>query len=169
MKKPKALRRPWTPLERLPLNPALAALGEGWAAAYGNETYQVMTREVPVNLPGWPASVTHLSIKRNDRREVHDWRDLQRVKNEVCGEAAEAVEVYPAERRLVDTANQYHLWVFPDGFELPFGYGFRAVADGTGRLTETGARQRPFRGDERPADAISPERAEALTKAALGD
>jgi len=29
----------------------------------------------------------------------------------IVGEEHEAFEVYPAESRLVDTANQYHLWV----------------------------------------------------------
>src|SRR5262249_13701026 len=53
----------------------------------------------------------HLAIFRNDRQPVHDWRDLQRVKNDICGPEAEACEIYPAESRLCDRANTYHLWV----------------------------------------------------------
>jgi hypothetical protein len=37
---------------------------------------------------------------------VHDWRDLQRIKNQLVGPECEAVELYPAESRKVDTANQ---------------------------------------------------------------
>lgn len=63
----------------------------------------------------------HLSIKRNDRGVVHDWRDLQRIKSELCGPEAEGVELYPAESRVVDMANQYHLWVFTKN---KIGFGF---------------------------------------------
>jgi hypothetical protein len=70
---------------------------------YLNDVYQVAVRA--------NAGVTHLSIKRLDKEPVHDWRDLQDIKNELCGKESNAVEVYPAESRLVDSANQYHLWV----------------------------------------------------------
>jgi len=70
---------------------------------------------------GWPRMV-HLSIRREDRKPINDWRDLQRLKNELCGTDTEAVELYPAERRLVDAANQYHLYVLEPGFNFPFGY-----------------------------------------------
>ena len=30
-------------------------------------------------------SMAKLSIRRNDREAVHDWRDLQRIKNELVG------------------------------------------------------------------------------------
>jgi len=51
----------------------------------------------------------HLSIKRLDKHPVRDWRHFQRIKNELIGEENEAVELYPAQSRLVDTTNQYHL------------------------------------------------------------
>jgi hypothetical protein len=38
------------------------------------------------------------------------------------------VELFPAESRLVDTANQYHLWVMADAeYRFPFGYQRRLV------------------------------------------
>lgn len=80
--------------------------------------------------------VIHLSIKRRDRHPIHDWRHLQRIKNELVGTEYDAVELYPAERRKVDTANQYHLWVFASEAELPdaervcrWGYREREVTD----------------------------------------
>ena len=96
--------------------------------------------------------LTHLSIKRHDRESMHDWRDLQMIKTVLCGPEAEAMEVYPAESRLVDTANQYHLWVLPKGMALPFGFadGRLVVTTGGGK-----AEQRPF--EVPPLDAMSQE------------
>jgi len=69
----------------------------------------------------------YLSIKRIDKEPIHDWRDLQSIKNMLCGSDREAIEIYPNENRLVDTANQYHLIVFPKDYILPFGYTKREV------------------------------------------
>lgn len=63
-----------------------------------------------------------LSIHRRDRKPIRDWRHMQAIKNEVAGPERIAVEVYPAESNLVDTSNEYHLWVLPVGTELPFGF-----------------------------------------------
>ncbi|HRH85667.1 MAG TPA: hypothetical protein PLO41_02360 [Rubrivivax sp.] len=85
-----------------------------------------------------------LSIKRRDRAPVHDWRELQQIKNMIVGDEHEGFEVYPAESRLVDTANQYHVWVFVDpAVRLPVGYGQREVMD-CGAAAAVGAWQRGF-------------------------
>lgn len=79
---------------------------------------------------GGKVMLTHLSIKRNGREPIHDWADLQAIKNAICGPEAEAVELYPAESRLVNAANQYHLWVLPIGLHWPVGFnGGRQVFD----------------------------------------
>ncbi len=70
---------------------------------------------------------------------IRDWRVLQRIKNDVAGPEREAIEICPAESRLVDTANQYHLWVLPEGEKMPLGFHERLVTDDVGK---TGARQR---------------------------
>ncbi len=49
------------------------------------------------------------------------WAEKQEIKNELFGTKRAAVEVFPAEDRLVDAADVYHLWVFEKGFQLPFG------------------------------------------------
>lgn len=90
-----------------------------------NNVYQVdMRKAEPIE--GWP-EVTWLSIKRRDRAPVGDerFRDFQEIKNKLVGEEAEAVELYPAESRLVDTCNQYHLWVV--NVRFPFGFPRRSV------------------------------------------
>src|SRR6516164_7566855 len=74
---------------------------------FRNDRYQVFMRSIPAGR--WPA-LTHLSICRIDRKPIHDWRELQEIKNALVGPEHEAVELYPAESRLVDTANQFHLW-----------------------------------------------------------
>lgn len=108
-----------------------------------NDEYQVAVYPPEANegvtKQGWPP-VIHLSIKRIDREPVHDWRDLQEIKNLIVGPDHEAVELYPAESRKVDLANQYHLWVLADaGIHFPFGFETRAVQyDNAG-----GAKQRP--------------------------
>jgi hypothetical protein len=40
-------------------------------------------------------SVRHLSINREDRRPVTNWRHLQQIKNEVCGELWTGAEFSP--------------------------------------------------------------------------
>ena len=98
-----------------------------------NDLYQVHKR---IGNP----EVIHLSIRRLDRGPVHDWRDLQMIKNELVGPENEAVEIYPAESRLVDEANQYHLWVFADPeYRIPFGFHDGRVVSNT---ESGGSRQR---------------------------
>ena len=95
--------------------------GEVWI----NEKYQVIKRQMPEK--GEP-ELYWLSIKRRDREPIHDWRDLQEIKNMLVGEENEGIELYPAESRKVDTSNQYHLWVLADPKQkLPFGFPERAV------------------------------------------
>lgn len=88
---------------------------EQWA----NDTYVVHKRVHHSSKPDVPPMI-HLSIRRQDRQPCRDWRDFQRIKNQLAGPEWEAVEVYPAESRLVDMANQYHLWCFQ--FSLGIGY-----------------------------------------------
>jgi hypothetical protein len=108
---------------------------------YQNSRYMVMVRPMGVGAFG-PAF--HLSIKRLDQQPIHDWRDLQRIKNEIVGPEAEGVEIYPAESRMVDAANQYHLWCFTE-YKFPFGFNERLVmTPEESEKLEPGASQRPF-------------------------
>lgn len=59
--------------------------------------------------------MVHLSMRTRENDARHDWREMQRVKTELCGEDWEAIELYPATERTVDTANQFHLWCYPPG------------------------------------------------------
>ncbi len=149
----------WTPFEEADVDrsdPEAAFAFEG-CTIFLNNKYQVAVRpcETPSGL------MVHLSIKRRDKLPIHDWRDLQRIKNELVGPEAEGVELYPAESRLVDSANQFHIFCFP---EAAFPFGFHE-----GRLvTEAGAngsKQRPFPLFKKPPDLITQEgMAERLRK-----
>lgn len=60
-----------------------------------------------------------IGISNNDGSARHDWRDFQRIKNQLVGEEWEAVELYPAESRLNDPSNFFLLWCAPS---FPFGF-----------------------------------------------
>jgi hypothetical protein len=91
-------------------------------------TYQVALDRSVRN--GFDLPMIHLSIKRVDRGVIRDWRVFQEIKNALVGPECEAIELYPAESRLVDSANQYHLWCFADpSIRVPVGYTERLVDD----------------------------------------
>ena len=97
------------------------------------------TNEVYNGFPKENGEVVWLSIKQRDKEPIHDWRDLQQIKNEVVGEEAEAIEIYPAASRKMDVANQYHLFAFTT--PIPIGFVGRAVESST-KAEQVGAKQR---------------------------
>ena len=92
-----------------------------------NDTYGAAIKHFQSRSPFVPT--TQLNLWRHDDGTVRDWYDLQRIKNDVLGVDVEAFELYPAESRLVDTANSYHLWAFPAGYRIPL-----PIALGRGRM-----------------------------------
>ena len=107
---------------------------------FRNDLYQVTRRAL--NEDG----LVHLNIRRIDGRACHDWRHFQQIKNELIGEECEAVELYPAESRLVDTSNKYHLVGIADpAFRFPTGDFFGNKRDVSYVPGGTpGTRQRPL-------------------------
>jgi hypothetical protein len=96
---------------------------------YENDRYVVIVREYEdcrhlvdegIVLPeGW----TWLCIvPKASGSYARPWQDFQRIKTEIVGPEREAVELYPAESRLIDTSNAWHLWCPPAGTEWPFGW-----------------------------------------------
>lgn len=108
-----------------------------------NDLYQVQVRRFVCAAFG-NAEMVHINIRRCDGAAVFDWRHRQLIKNQLVGEECEAFEVYPAESRLVDTSNKYHLWAFVDpSIRLPVGIdrGGRDVVEGEVK-SPPGMRQR---------------------------
>lgn len=125
MKKRKRRTRPaWDDWQTGTDHPLLVGT-PGYIGTFVNALYQVEMKEFP---SAWGPMIW-LSIVNRDRSHRHDWRELQRIKNELVGPEREAIELYPAESRLVDTNNQFHLFVFPEGVTVPLGYCERDVSD----------------------------------------
>lgn len=116
-------------------------------AMYVNETYVVSVfKNEAHGFPPEIGALWHLSIRRQDREALPDWRDFQQIKNDICGSECEALELYPAQSRVMDSANQYHLFVFMNSdITIPCGYTDihpDAQRDG---LTIGKSKQRPFK------------------------
>ena len=78
---------------------------------WGNDRYTVTVHFLDGDRDGFVELTIH-----NHRRTTHiPWRHLQQIKNEVLGADREAVQLFPAEDRLVDTANEYWLYAYPTG------------------------------------------------------
>lgn len=104
-----------------------------------NDLYQVQIRYFR------DKGFAHLNIRRKDGKAImRDWRHFQWIKNQLIGAENEAVELYPAESRMVDTNNKYHLWCSLDpSFRFPFGMPKRDV-DYRQLGTTAGTKQRPL-------------------------
>lgn len=104
---------------------------------YWNSRYSVtVVREKQQLVRG--ARCETLLIISADQSADHDWRDFQRIKNELLGENWEGIELYPAERRKVDPSNAFVMFCFDKC--LPIGVKDRDVVGGY-------APQRPVNGE----------------------
>lgn len=115
--------RKWQPMKR-----STDKMTDG-AAIWDNWLYTVTVRNCGLNPfsnhPSAPCGV-QLGISCHDGEARHDWRDFQRIKNDIVGSDWEAVELYPAESRLLDPSNYYILWCFPS---IPLGkFNGRVIA-----------------------------------------
>ena len=88
---------------------------------YISDTYHVCLRQLEPEEHGFgkDIDIIWLSYKRHDRKSFGDWRIKQHIKNQMVGPECEAIEIYPAESRKMDSSNQYHLWCFPKGMTFP--------------------------------------------------
>jgi len=118
----------WEPLwPGKPIVNGYKPTGAETAETWVNDKCQVYVYDYP-SPEGWPPLV-ELSLKLNTREPWSDWRDFYRIKSELCGTACWAMELYPAQYALVDTANQYHMYVFAPGMHFPIGLRQPAVTD----------------------------------------
>tara|TARA_R100000656_G_scaffold105657_1_gene77786 strand:+ start:335 stop:856 length:522 start_codon:yes stop_codon:yes gene_type:complete len=98
-----------------------------------NDIYTATVRKLKPKEHGFTGiEITEISISRLDGKAVHDWRHIQWLKNDVVGTEIDAIEMYPKESKLVDTANQYWLYAFTQGLDFPLvpkGFTTRVVSD----------------------------------------
>ena len=78
---------------------------------WGNDRYTVNVHLLDGSRDGF----VELAVHNHNRTPHVPWRHLQQIKDEVVGADREAVQLFPAEGRLVDTANEYWLYVYPAG------------------------------------------------------
>lgn len=113
----------WPPWETLRF-PRGTISTKGWAAEFEtvhrNWVFSVLDRALP-------CGVRHLAI--TSLTEVRPtWWEMQRIKNELAGETATAVEVYPPQSEVIDQANMFHLWVLPQ----PLSFSLYEARQGKG-------------------------------------
>lgn len=140
-------RQKWTPWVQLqePANPDRLVDEPDQVRVANNIYLVIMARKTFVNPGGEEGAFTYLSIKRHDKKPIHDWRELLRIKNELIGAECWAVEIYPPMKHLMDTSNQFHLYAFPEGYVMPFGvYANAVVVDGDGTTGPGKSCQRPL-------------------------
>jgi len=61
----------------------------------------------------------HLRIKRIDNKPIRNYKDMQKIKNDLLGEGVTAIEVFPAVLDEIDNSNTYHLWASDKFRNLP--------------------------------------------------
>jgi hypothetical protein len=168
----------WLPFAEVPLDKVLAAYPEerreivrasmGDSKMYVNNKYQVTVKRIMD--PDDPAQkkirALQMTINSIDLEPVHDWREIQRIKNAVAGEECEAVQLFPAESRLVDANNSTYLFCAPPCQDengevitdsetglwvwtrFPIGFQYRMVSE----TPAPGCKQRPWPKNYRPTN-----------------
>jgi hypothetical protein len=105
----------WGEWETLTFPPGSA--GRRWAAdfttAHRNRVFSVLDRTLK-------NGIRHLAVTSLSQ-ERPSWWEMQRIKNEIAGEDATAVEVYPPQTEVVDGADMFHIWVVTG----PLDFGFK--------------------------------------------
>lgn len=68
-----------------------------------------------------------LGISHLSGESRHDFKDFQDIKNQVCGEDWEGIELYPAESRLILPGSRFFMWCVPGGV---IGWGIKEGENG---------------------------------------
>jgi hypothetical protein len=104
----------WGQWETIPIMPGTVGNG-GWAATvttcHKNRVFAVLDRTEEIG-------VRHLAVSSLSGIRP-TWPEMQRIKNELAGPDATAIEVYPPQADVVDEADMFHLWILRG--KLPFG------------------------------------------------
>ena len=105
---------------------------DGWPSlvshAMRNAVFSVLVREDY-------SGVLHLAVASLSGVRP-SWYEMQRIKSDIAGQDATAVEVYPPQSEVVDGADMFHIWVLPVG--LPFGLHKMTTGGSDGRHTAPG-------------------------------
>lgn len=84
-----------------------------WASrAYRDKHFVVLINDKVRTTNGF-AQLAYI-VPNNKGRDVL-WKDLQKIKNEIFGKEAGAIQYFPKESMLVNECNVYWLFVYPEG------------------------------------------------------
>lgn len=108
----------WTPLVHRPGMTNRDDCPRGVKSCWSNENLIALVYDLKRTPLG---DAIPIGVRRVDGKPVRPtFHDMQRVKNQLAGSDATAVEVYPPENDLVDAANMYWMLVFPGVTSFPF-------------------------------------------------
>ena len=93
-----------------------------------NSRYGVLKRARTITINGGDVACVRLGISNYDQSARRDWREFQRIKNELAGPEMVAIELYPEDSKVVDPSNWFILWCVPAGY-IDCHLGERNVRD----------------------------------------
>jgi len=104
--------KPATKFEAIDLSIA-RFIPKGMTRAFRNTRYTVMIYDDIQTTKG--AAIQALIQNHKNLPIQNHWSEIQKIKNDIFGEEAMAIEYYPAESELINHHNIYWIWIFPDG------------------------------------------------------
>lgn len=114
----------WGAWVTIPVTPGMIP-GRGWSQrvtrAHRNRVFAVLERPLA-------GGAVHLAVSSLSQRRP-TWWEMQRIKNEIAGEGATAVEVYPPQAEVVDGTDMFHIWVVPT--PLPYSLWWDSASTAT--------------------------------------
>jgi hypothetical protein len=114
----KTVAKEWTAWMEVPVTDEIRGSAphmEHVAKIYANSRFEVQIYTVNTLVGG----VSQVVIARHQHLEEITWNDVMRVKTELFGVGALAIEIYP--REVAPMMRIRILWVMPVGYELPCG------------------------------------------------
>jgi len=129
----------WEPMHQAGTFSLPTSLGGG--EVWENRWYTCSVRRYEAGFPIRNSPYIILGITHVSERAMHDWRDYQRIKNDICGAEWEGLELYPSESRLVDPSNRFYVWCVPPGV---IRWGLPVSCRQVLTMQESIAPQRPF-------------------------
>jgi hypothetical protein len=99
---------PFEPSINFQSHPHLKHISKCWASKDGE--YHILFDEIK--------GYKHLRISRKDKKPVHNWMDIQQIKNDILGVDVIAIEIYPKQAEFINGSNTYHIWTW-EGISVP--------------------------------------------------
>lgn len=116
----KRVAKTWSSWQEVPVTDAIRNSADHMAhihSIWANSRFEAHCFACPSAVGGF----THVVVARHGLLESVTAPELLRIKNDLFGVEATAVEVFPAGITELSERTR-HLWILPEGYELPFGF-----------------------------------------------